>query len=157
METTAIITTEQLLKHWQGHRQVTRKLIEKFPEQDLFNFTIGGMRPFSEMAMELLSIAVPSLKEFTSDTPGTYQHLEGISTKQQILDLWDKSTEEINQYWTQIKPERFQEMFNLFGMYNSTIMDSVFYFIENEVHHRGQGYVYLRALGIEPPFFWERD
>ena len=25
------------------------------------------------------------------------------------------------------------------------------------VHHRGQGYVYLRALGIEPPPFWERD
>jgi uncharacterized damage-inducible protein DinB len=24
------------------------------------------------------------------------------------------------------------------------------------VHHRGQGYVYLRALGIEPPPFWER-
>jgi uncharacterized damage-inducible protein DinB len=29
-------------------------------------------------------------------------------------------------------------------------------FIDNEVHHRGQGYVYLRALGVEPPPFWER-
>ena len=26
----------------------------------------------------------------------------------------------------------------------------------NEIHHRGQGYVYLRALGIEPPPFYER-
>jgi uncharacterized damage-inducible protein DinB len=26
----------------------------------------------------------------------------------------------------------------------------------NEIHHRGQGYVYLRALGIEPPRFYER-
>ena len=25
------------------------------------------------------------------------------------------------------------------------------YVIDNEIHHRGQGYVYLRALGIEPP------
>jgi uncharacterized damage-inducible protein DinB len=24
------------------------------------------------------------------------------------------------------------------------------------VHHRGQGYVYLRALGIEPPPFYDR-
>jgi hypothetical protein len=23
------------------------------------------------------------------------------------------------------------------------------YFIDNEIHHRGQGYVYLRGLGIE--------
>jgi uncharacterized damage-inducible protein DinB len=31
------------------------------------------------------------------------------------------------------------------------------YAIENEIHHRGQAYVYLRALGIEPPSFWKRD
>ncbi len=30
------------------------------------------------------------------------------------------------------------------------------YWIDNEIHHRGQGYVYLRALGIEPPPFWDR-
>ena len=28
--------------------------------------------------------------------------------------------------------------------------------VEHEIHHRGQGYVYLRSLGIEPPHFWER-
>ena len=28
--------------------------------------------------------------------------------------------------------------------------------IDNEIHHRGQGYVYLRALGIEPPAFYDR-
>ena len=30
------------------------------------------------------------------------------------------------------------------------------YTIDNEIHHRGQGYVYLRALGLEPPAFYER-
>jgi hypothetical protein len=30
------------------------------------------------------------------------------------------------------------------------------YWIDNEIHHRGQGYVYLRALGVEPPPFYER-
>jgi uncharacterized damage-inducible protein DinB len=34
--------------------------------------------------------------------------------------------------------------------------DLLLYCIDNEIHHRGQGYVYLRALGIEPPPFWER-
>ena len=31
------------------------------------------------------------------------------------------------------------------------------YLIDNEVHHRGQGYVYLRELGVEPPAFYERS
>ena len=35
-------------------------------------------------------------------------------------------------------------------------LESVLYGIDNEVHHRGQGYVYLRALGITPPAFYER-
>ena len=35
--------------------------------------------------------------------------------------------------------------------------DLILYVIDNEIHHRGQGYVYLRALGIEPPPFWERS
>jgi uncharacterized damage-inducible protein DinB len=33
----------------------------------------------------------------------------------------------------------------------------VLYVIDNEVHHRGQGYVYLRALQIEPPAFYDRS
>ena len=30
------------------------------------------------------------------------------------------------------------------------------YALENEIHHRGQGYVYLRLLGHEPPAFYIR-
>jgi uncharacterized damage-inducible protein DinB len=33
----------------------------------------------------------------------------------------------------------------------------ILYWIDNEIHHRGQAYVYLRSLGIEPPHFWERQ
>lgn len=33
----------------------------------------------------------------------------------------------------------------------------ILYAIDNEIHHRGQGYVYLRSLGIEPPPFYERS
>jgi uncharacterized damage-inducible protein DinB len=37
------------------------------------------------------------------------------------------------------------------------VHDLVLYVIDNEIHHRGQGTVYLRALGIEPPPFYERQ
>jgi uncharacterized damage-inducible protein DinB len=44
-----------------------------------------------------------------------------------------------------------------FGEWEMPGIVTIQYAIDNEIHHRGQGYVYLRALGIEPPPFWERD
>ncbi len=79
-----------------------------------------------------------------------------LSTKAQYLKKWDEATEEINNYWSQLKDENFSQTFNLFGQYEFPVIENIFYFIDNEIHHRGQGYVYLRILGIEPPFFWER-
>ena len=33
---------------------------------------------------------------------------------------------------------------------------AILYGIDNEIHHNGQDCVYLRALCIDPPPFWER-
>ena len=51
-ETMAVsaLSAEDVLKHWQGHRRLTRKVIEAFPEDKLFTFSVGVMRPFSELA-----------------------------------------------------------------------------------------------------------
>lgn len=73
-----------------------------------------------------------------------------------MLQLWDEATDQINTLWPQLTLERFQEKITLFGMYEGTVMSSILYFIDNEIHHRGQGFVYLRSLGIEPPFFYEQ-
>lgn len=153
-----IITPEELLKHWQGHRALTRRVIEAFPENDLFEFSIGGMRPFSTLAKELLAIALPGLKEIvTGETSPFDEEGTGLQTKAAILDAWDQSTVQIDEYWAQISLEKFRETNNLFGQYNFPVIDNILYFIDNEIHHRGQGYVYLRALGIQPPYFWERE
>lgn len=154
-----VISPEQLLKHWQGHRALTRHVIEAFPEKDFFEFSIGGMRPFSKLASELLSIAVPALKGIVNRDAQPYSEeaTETLTTKAQYLQKWDDATKEINLYFKQIPIEDFEKTFNLFGQYEFPIIENIFYFIDNEIHHRGQGYVYLRALGIEPPFFWTRE
>ena len=152
-----LISASELLNHWQGHRNLTRRVIELFPEKELFEFSIGEMRPFYKMAVELLAIAAPGLKEIVTGINIPFQEdSESFKTKAQILAHWDESTEEINKYWNFISEEKFHETNNLFGQYNFPVIQNILYFIENEIHHRGQGYVYLRALGIEPPFFWER-
>jgi uncharacterized damage-inducible protein DinB len=154
-----VITPEDLLKHWQGHRALTRRVIELFPEKDFFEFSIGGMRPFAKLADELLAIGVPALKGIVNREIQPYKEEadEKLIFKAQYLEKWDEATEEINKYWQQLSIEDFSETFNLFGQYEFPVIQNILYFIDNEVHHRGQGYVYLRALNIEPPFFWERQ
>jgi uncharacterized damage-inducible protein DinB len=155
--TAAVITPEQLLKHWQGHRALTRKMIEAFPDDQLFTFTLGGMRPFSELVMEFLQMAVPTVRGVvTKEWAGFGDGSEAPKTKADLLRLWDQSTEEIDRLWPRITTERFQENELAFGQYEGPVHWLILYVIDNEIHHRGQGYVYLRALGVEPPPFWER-
>ena len=115
------------------------------------------MRPFAEMVMELLGIAAPGLREIVTEKSSPLnEHLDHQNSKATILDAWDDATRDIDELWPQITPEQFQQTIKLFGQYEGTGISSIFHFLDNEIHHRGQGYVYLRALGVEPPPFWER-
>lgn len=155
--TATILNKEDLLAHWQGHRNLTRRVIEAFPEKDFFEFSIAGMRTFAQLTTEILSMGAPAMKAIVErdDQPYTEKGFEHTS-KAKYLEQWDASTEQINHYWAQLSPEDFGASFNLFAQYNFPTIQNIMYLIDNEIHHRGQGTVYLRALGIEPPFFWER-
>jgi uncharacterized damage-inducible protein DinB len=150
------LTPAQLLDHWQGHRRLTRRTIEAFPDAQFNTFAIGGMRPFGTMAVELLRMAAPTVKGVL-----TGDWSEDIGTdplpKAQVLQYWDASTEEMNALWPKIPAARFHQRLNAFGQYEDVAHRLIQYVIDNEIHHRAQGYVYLRALNIEPPHFWERD
>lgn len=152
-----ILTPAQLLEGWQGHRRLTRKVIEAFPEKELFEFSIGGMRTFADMVKELLAIAEPGLREIVSGKKQEFdEHRDYGNKKAELLAQWDASTTKIDTLWENLPAEKFPETVVLFGEFEFPVLWHIFYFIDNEIHHRGQGYVYLRALGIEPPLFYER-
>lgn len=154
---TTFLTTNEFLTHWQGHRNLTRRVIEAFPEKELFELSVGGMRSFAELTKEFLAIAAPGLKEIINNVSVPFdEKKEELKTKTALLKAWDESTVLINDYFNRISSERLKENHNLFGQYEFPVFQSLLYFVDNEIHHRGQGYVYLRALGIEPPYFWER-
>ena len=149
-------TASGLLQDWQGHRRVTRKVIEAFPEDKLFQFSIGGMRPFAEMAWEFIRMAVPIIDGVST---GKWEEYKGEkpTTKSDLLRLWDAQTAEINEKFPKIPEHRFSEIDKAFGQWEGPGLRTIQYAIDNEIHHRGQGYVYLRTLQIEPPPFWLRD
>jgi hypothetical protein len=151
-----VLNADAVLQHWQGHRRLTRRTIEAFPEDKLFTFSVGGMRPFSEFILEFLKMAEPIARGVATgqwlDTT-----LPSVKTKAELLALWDKATIGLNEIWPTIPAHRFSEVDKAFGQWENAGIDTILYAIDNEIHHRGQGYVYLRALGIEPPHFWERN
>jgi uncharacterized damage-inducible protein DinB len=150
-----VISPEQFLAHWQGHRRLTRRVIEAFPEDQLWSFAIGGMRPFGVLVRELIAVGPPMLKGIvTGDwTPVDEQ---GELTKAELLAQWDADTATLEEFFPKITLEQFQEHKVAFGQYPGLVYDLLLYGIDNEIHHRGQGYVYLRALGIAPPEFFQR-
>jgi uncharacterized damage-inducible protein DinB len=150
------MTPEWLLEHWQGHRRLTRRVIEAFPEDQLFTFSIGGMRPFGGLAMEMLAMAGPMIRGIATREWEQYSPPD-LRSREELLRRWDEDTKEIDRLWPSIPLEAFQEVMTAFGLYTGPMIHLLMYVVDNEIHHRGQGYVYLRSLGIEPPHFWERE
>jgi uncharacterized damage-inducible protein DinB len=150
-----IMTSQQFLEHWQGHRALTRRVIDAFSEEQLFNYSVGGMRPFSTLAMEFIGMAVPTIQGVITGKWDQYAEAQA-TTKAELLRQWDDTTARLDALWPTIPAGRFQEVDTAFGQWKMAIYDLLLYIRDNEIHHRGQGYVYLRSLGIEPPPFWER-
>lgn len=164
MEQTALMTSAQLLEHWQEHRRLTRKTIKAFPERDFFEYSIGGMRPFAKLVSEILDLAEYGILGVVTGTwkpiyelPHHGNNKLPLDTQEEFLQKWDEVTDLINESWYKISLERFQVVEKAFGAFEGTNFGSIMYFIDNEIHHRGQGTVYLRSLGIEPPAFYDRS
>lgn len=105
--TDTVLNSQALLDHWQGHRRLTRRVIEAFPEDKLFCFSIGSMRPFSEMAKEFLKMAEPIAHGVaTGEWRPFGGDLDSVRTKAELLRLWDDTTEKLNSIWPAIPAHR---------------------------------------------------
>lgn len=152
----SFITPEATLAHWQAHRRLTRRMIAAFPADKLFTFSIGGMRTFGDLAREMLGMAVPTVQGVLTGEWSEFSMPEEKS-RDALLRAWDESTKQLDTLWPKIPVERFHETMTAFGQFTMVGHDLILYVIDNEIHHRGQGYVYMRALGVEPPPFYDRS
>ena len=149
-----LLTPEALLTNFKDVRALTRKVIEAFPEKDLFEFNIANLRPFSAMVQEFIGIIDGIFGEILPEKHQKFLEEKFPTQKEDLLALWDRVTARIDQEWQAI--EDYTRSVTLYYM-TFSFAQWILYAIENESHHRGQGYTYLRALHIEPPFFWGRE
>ena len=150
-----LLTPEALLTNLKDVRALTRNVIEAFLEKELFEFSVANLRPFSQMVEEFLMITNYIFTETLHEKHTTF-YTEGQfpTTKAEVLALWDRATEILDREWKEVG--NYTQSLTIYQM-TFSFAQWILYAIENESHHRGQGYTYLRALNIEPPFFWARE
>lgn len=154
------ITPERLLEHWQGHQRLTRRVLEAFPEDKVATTPTPPMRPFGALTLEIIGMIEPTLRGLSTGSWETLPDLETLQrtehSKAELLARWDETAEALQGGFAQIPEASFHETHAAFGQWKMPGNALILYLIDNEIHHRAQGYVYLRLLGIEPPAFYER-
>jgi len=93
-----VLTAAQLLKHYQEHRRLTRRVIEAFPADQINSFTIGGLRTFGALVQELLGMPIPTLIGMTTGKWET-NWATAPEDKATLLAKWDAQTPEIDRHW----------------------------------------------------------
>jgi uncharacterized damage-inducible protein DinB len=153
-----LLTPAQLLEMFEGNRRLTIRTIEAFADKDLFGYTpVAPLRPFADMVKEVLDIEVAYVRGIaTGEWAWQALHKE-VNTKQGLLEACESVRSQVREWWPKVTTERLVtvEEDGLFGPAQSNL-NRLVYALENEIHHRGQGYIYLRLLGTEPPEFYVR-
>lgn len=152
----------ELLDWWEGHRRLTLRTIEAFPEEALFQFSPAKpLRSFGSMVTEIISLEAAYVRGIAE---GRWSFAEigpdgnGPDAKTDLLKACLTVREDTRWLWEKIDAAALHQVVSdgLFDPAPKRNLDRVLYAIENEIHHRGQGYIYLRMLGISPPPFYER-
>jgi len=150
----------ELRERWEGNRRLTLRVARAFPADKLCTYApVAPLRPFGSMLDEIARVELAYLRGLTedrwdynpqepppaTDAAGAIAFLEEITAYTRgAWDALDSAALEARRQ----DPFFFGDSLRPF--------DWLCYCAENETHHRGQGYTYLRLLGIEPPKFWER-
>jgi uncharacterized damage-inducible protein DinB len=152
-----VLTRSALMEHWLGHRRLTRRTLLAFPDEGLFAHHAPGMRPFAAMVAELVTWTAPTVR---GAADGNWRWPAGtrgdLTTKAALLDAFDQDTAELERLLPGIPEARFAQIDEPVAGRREPVIASLLYALDNEVHHRAQGFVYLRDLGIDPPAFEQR-
>ncbi len=155
---TQLLTPSKLWEMLEGNRRLTVRVLEAFPEAELFSFTAPGMRTAADLFKEIIEIERAYFHGIATGEWVYNPETGNVTTKQGLLEAFQTLRSQSTEWWSKATEERLLavEDDKFWGAPPMSNLDRVIYALENEVHHRGQVYVYLRQLGIEPPAFYER-
>ncbi len=145
------MTKSEIIKYWRNVRALTLNVLERFPDEEMAFRPAEGIRTAAEQFDHILAVELYFRKGLAQNvwgpvpTPGL-----GIISKAELYDRLSREHEETGCV-LRVLPE------SAFTGYHQTRFgrltgEGVLYVgIDEEIHHRGNLYIYLRLLGIEPP------
>lgn len=148
-----------LLEVLEGNRRLTLRTIEAFPEEELFAFRpVPRLRPFAEMVKEILDMEDGYVRGIATGEWTLEDTCAGVRTKADLLAACARVRQRTRELRPRLTVERLLavEPDPFWGGPPETHFACLLYALENEIHHRGQAYAYLRLLGSEPPTCYER-
>lgn len=92
-----LLTLKQFYTHWQGHRRLTIRTVEAFPEDKLFSYKVEPMRTFGEIAKEIMGVEAYTLNGIISGA-WVWKPDEAITSKESLLAGFlgmEKTTKEL--------------------------------------------------------------
>lgn len=151
-----LLSPETLWNHWEGHRRLTLRALEAFPEDQLGAHPVANMRSFAELMAELIDVEESVMKGLNTGAWKWEPTPHEFRTKADIANAFAAIRPTTEAIFSSMSPEKFASIETDAWGVTSSNLERLWYVIDNEIHHRGQVYVYLRMLGIEPPAFYVR-
>jgi uncharacterized damage-inducible protein DinB len=140
-----------IIKYWQNVRALTLDLLGCFTEEQMSFRPVKGIRSVAEQFDHILAVELYCRKGLEKDvwgpvpTPGL-----GISDKKELQSRMIRE-HELTTLAMRVLPEyKFARFFQTpFGKLTGEA--AIYLAIDEEIHHRGNLYTYLRLLGRKPP------
>ena len=142
------------------HVGVTLRAIEAIPEDKLDSHPIANMRTPKELAVHAFAYmrCIPGgIGKGKLTAEDCTEPADKIKSKKELLAWCKESFEIATTDFEKLTEEQLGAMVEThFGKpFPGWMLVSIVY--DEHLHHNGQLYVFSRALGIEPPFFWSFD
>ncbi|MDO7487375.1 DinB family protein [Peribacillus frigoritolerans] len=148
-----VLSKEGLLNILEGNRRLTLRVVEAFPEEELFHYTPAGkLRPFAEMVKEVMNIETGYMRGIALGIWEFPDSFSVISTKEDLVSACEAVRDETRKLWEEMTDETLGVVekdpfsvphkatlidFNMPWKMRSTIGDRVIFILERlELNHR---------------------
>lgn len=130
---------QKLIETWQHHSRISRRIIEKISEKDLFDSNLQGRLKPVVLISNLLENTARSLPPIFKhpDSPETIYN-DKWCTKTEILNAWDERSRVLHDFLKKIPRRLLYSNFYMFGMYSFPILQGVWHLIEDHRYFQVQ-------------------
>lgn len=145
-----------LREHFERYRGVTLQILDLIPDDKLAWRPLDGQRSFAEQLLHIAQVhEFYLLGLFLNDW--NFDRVKPVAQPLNRAELREKLTavgKLASEHLASLDPARLDAVMTVPNVpVPWTLRDWLWYVVQHEVHHKAQLALYLRKIGVVPPFF----